>query len=450
MSFFFKLFNKKKKSFAQPTAEIVLNSSEFNINAMLDDVTNAIMSKSDTKNVNLLFEADKTVPSKIIGDRLLIGEVLIALLDYVIALDITGDIRLTVQRLKVRRKELRLKFKIIYIDSRSNQASSVDKLNDFFDHKFSSLINIENRSLFTSRNILKKMGATFEALKEKNEIVFAIEVTLQAKNLDERRHYRLPSRDAIGLNVLILDEEFSATEALKQKLEYFQHNVVSSSKMFYKNNEVPNFSKYDIIFISDKVYSTDIGKQILETRKKSNIKFVLVENMFHASKNDREALQIADSLMFKPVNQQTVFDLLINLYGDDRQDLLESNLDDQDQKVQKVHQVFVAKAGLERAGNNSAMFNEVLREFLIKYSNVGAMVNNLLKAKRLDAIQTYLFDLKGVLANIGAYRLSHHIELLEHSIIEEDTEKISKNIMIFKQEFFDVSKAIENFMLHID
>ncbi len=424
-----------------PEREIIPDSSEFNFNAMLDDVTNAVTVKSEKKGLSLLFEVERDVPSKVIGDRLLLGEVLINLLEYIISLSRSGDVKLKVERLAVKKEELRLKFMIIHADSEQDHAGMIENLNALFNLKHFPGLDPEQKPLMIAREILQKMDAVFHAEYAADKLVVNVEIALQAENLQEKRHYRLPSKEATELRVMIIDEEANAAEALQKKLEYFRHDVVIGPKSFYNAN-FPDFALFDMLYVSDKVFSSDLGRQILRAKSEHGLKFILVENMFRPAKDDKEALNIADSLIFKPINQQVILDLLINLYGEESEE--------ETRKSQKMSQVFLAKDGLKHAGNDTAFFQRTLQEFFNMYADSNREIITLLNTGKLDAAQKYVAELKAVLANIGAYSLSHHVLLIEQGLQEHNHKHVKKYVTTYKDKFTDTSKAIKNFMIHIE
>ncbi len=301
--------------------KIVLKSSEFNINSVLNDVANALSMVSKKRGNSLNFEMNKNVPPKMTGDRLRLGKVLLNLLDNALAFTYKGEVKLTVERIGSEKDEVKLRFKVSDTGVGIHPEALEDLLLPFLNGKIHSLdaFGITGRGLLDAREIVNAMHGTISVISEQRKgSTFIVDVSFESEHMNEPRQYRLPSIKAVGLDVIIMDEDQNAADALKQLLEYFQHNVVTFVvPRLHEKSELPQFKKYAIAFVSDRLFTDQLAYQLLLAKSKHGLKFVLVENMYHEAKHDKKALELADKLVFKPFNQQMIFELLSSMYSEE-------------------------------------------------------------------------------------------------------------------------------------
>ncbi len=288
---------------------------------MFVEIVNKLDATLNRKGINLIFETAPDVPSKVISDRLLLGEVLLDLLDNAIAFTEEGNIWLNVIRLPTEKDEVRLRFDVMDTGVGIHHEALQDILIPFCQDKIESLeeIGLSGKGLYRIREILKKMDGqlSIESL-EGHGSTFSAEVSLHAADINEQRHYRLPSIKALSLKVLIFEDNEEQAKVLKKFLEYFHHDV-EILNIRHIHIELMKTAAYDIVFISQKLIHQKLEALLLQLKSKSSIKLVLIENMIIKSQNNISALKIVDQLIYKPYNQQSVYDLLLRLYDDEAQ-----------------------------------------------------------------------------------------------------------------------------------
>ncbi|RLA73092.1 MAG: hypothetical protein DRG30_06710, partial [Epsilonproteobacteria bacterium] len=121
-----------------------------------------------------------------------------------------------------------------------------------------------------------------------------------------------------------------------------------------------------------------------------------------------------------------------------------------DQKVKKQQQVFAAKEGLERAGNDKELFSKILKKFLSEYNDSNILFNHFTEEDKFDEAQQYASELKGVLAKIGAYRFSYLLSLIEKAFAVNNRAYIEKYMAIYEVELTRTQDAIENFLVYLE
>ncbi|OQX59437.1 MAG: hypothetical protein B5M52_03365 [Helicobacteraceae bacterium 4484_230] len=328
MGFFSKFLRKKKytdnkkngagtseKRTNRTADEISIKMVEFNINDLFDDLAKATAKSRNKKKIELFFESEKNVPSKVIGDRNYLGQVLWHLLDNAVDFTDAGkEIRLCAERKYSNLNEIHLRFKITD-NGKGIQQKAIDEiLTPFFNGQLPSLkeFGIEGRGLFSAREILNKMKGklSVKAGKEGGS-VFMVDIPLFSTDPLNKRHYRLPDNASKILKIKIFDTNRSSASGLKKLFEYFRHEV--SAPVSNRLNTVVGIDDYEMIIIPDKLINEKIAAQIRAAKSKKDLKLVLITDSYTHS--GKRALELADGQIKKPFTQQMIFQLLINLYA---------------------------------------------------------------------------------------------------------------------------------------
>ncbi|MDA3946329.1 MAG: response regulator [Helicobacteraceae bacterium] len=294
--------------------KLEIKEKPFDINELLDIVVRSVLERIEKKDVEVIFDIEKNVPPHIIGDPIRIGQVLTNLLENGIKFTHAGEVKLHVKRLSQTDDNFQLMFEVV--------DTGVGMLESKLDAIFTPFYQINNNDsaglgLSISKALVEMMGGEILVATELNRgSTFTFVLGLKEVDAEEKRHYHLPDHAYHSRRILIVDYHDNAATAMKHLLEYFHNDVDIFS---HSDLEVmaPDLSKYEMLFISEKLLSFELIKQIDPLKKSNNIKVVVVGSMLHKTNNSHIVDKLADSRIMKPVNQQNIFDLLVTFYGDD-------------------------------------------------------------------------------------------------------------------------------------
>ena len=294
--------------------KLEISVKPFNINELLDIIVSSVLERIEKKDVEVIFDIEKSVPPRIIGDPIRIGQVLTNLLENGIKFTNSGEVKLHVKKLGESEEGIQLMFEIIDTGIGIPESRLDDIFTPFYQIKNN---NSAGLGLSISKALVEMMGGEILVSTELNRgSVFTFVLELQEVNADEKRHYRLPDSAYKTRKVLILDYHDNAASAMRKFLEYF-HNEVDIFSQSELESMAPDLKKYDMIFISEKLLNFELIKQIEPLRERDLLKVVVVSSMLHKANKTNVIEKLADSRIMKPVNQQTIFELLIDLYGDE-------------------------------------------------------------------------------------------------------------------------------------
>ena len=292
--------------------KLVIEKKPFNLNELLEIIVNSVIDRIEKKDVEMIFDIEKSVPPRLVGDPIRIGQVLTNLLENGVKFTNAGEVRLRVKSLSTKDGIIQLMFEII--DTGIGIQES--KLDDVFT-PFYQIINTNSAGLglSISKALVEMMGGELLVSTEINRgSTFTFVLGLQELNSEEKRHYRLPDDVYKPRRILIIDYHESAAHAIQKLLEYF-HNEVDICTKDELDLKLPNLSGYEMLFISEKLLSFELIKIIDPLRIQDKLKVVVVGSMLHKMNNSNLVEKLADHRLMKPVNQQNIFDLLVDFYG---------------------------------------------------------------------------------------------------------------------------------------
>ncbi len=491
MSLFGKLFKKSSKEpviFEDERSEPVeLKSIPFNLNDTLRDAANVLAYEAQSKNVSIIFRVKKNVPSKVIGDRYKLAKVLNEIIGNAIDFtDKSKDVIVQIERNEKNEESVELHFEVIDsgvgIDERAVEEILMPMLTS---DKRARTFGIEGEGLERARDIIHAMRGSIQMkCHEKKGCRVSFFVQLGAKNLHEKRHYRLPSKAGVGLKSLVVDEDAGSAKALVPMLEYFRHKVTLG-----EIGDLHDVSGYDLVMVSSRYWSESLQKRFEELSPRPKI--VMIESMIQHHHVEDRALEYVDWLIYKPFTQQFVYEMLVALYSDtlshaseneeeisegkelqlsaSKSEKSESGIEIATSAVEAFlnggnideggsddegrcicckysHQFFVAADGLQWCNNDYAEFVERLKEAIWKFVKADKVVVGMVQKGELEKTAEYCAKMKVPLAELGIYKLACLCNLLESACQERHTKDIEMLSKSFGYVLSQTISALDQFI----
>ncbi len=293
--------------------KLEIKEKPFDINELLDIIVRSVLERIEKKDVEVIFDIEKNVPPHIIGDPIRIGQVLTNLLENGIKFTHAGEVKLHVKRLTKNNDEIQMMFEVV--DTGVGIPES--KLDEIFTPFYQ--INNNNSAglgLSISKALVEMMGGEILVSTELNRgSTFTFVLALKEVDAQENRHYHLPDNAYKPRRILILDYHDNAAVSMKNLLEYFRNEVDVFSQADFESM-APDLGSYEMLFISEKLLSFELIKQLAPLKANENVKVIVVGSMLHKTTNANVIQQLADARVMKPVNHQNIYDLLVGFYGD--------------------------------------------------------------------------------------------------------------------------------------
>jgi len=320
-----------------------LEKISFDLNMILSYLADMTTLKAQEKGINLTFDIDHNIGRNYFGDPLRLSQVLLNLLSNAIKFTEDGSVTLSIKTIDLIDNKVTLQFEIkdtgigIKKEQVQNLFQSYSQASSNTSRKYGGT----GLGLTISKQLVELMGGKIWAESEYHKgSSFFVNITLEADN--DKRNYRLPSKDIMNMKVLIIDSNISSNDSLKNLIEYFRMSVKSATNIDDATKLI-NENKFDILFIDKSMYDLlDVDFHKLKT----NIFVVLIENWKHILKNEHTYNEVVKETLKRPFNQHMVFEILSSLYNIN---VLEGNIMQTDQhnkdsiKALGKHKILIAE-----------------------------------------------------------------------------------------------------------
>lgn len=289
--------------------KITIEQIPFDLNALLDDISNIVLPKAIEKNIDIIFDVDRSVPNKLIGDPLKLLQVLVNLLGNAVKFTSTGSVILRVASQQINRINLKLTFEVIDTGIGMNE-EQIHKLFHSYaqgDDTVSRKYGGTGLGLVISKNLITLMGGSISVKSVPGQgSTFSFDVKLHSDLEYEKRRYRLPTKELMCKNVMILDNNSENIAALQRGLEYFHYEV----KGFTNSNEALKLLEtchFDMIFVDTRLVLGGEFKKLLQSKIRDNdLKIVWF---------GEDVRKTGGAILRKPFNQLHVLNIILSVFG---------------------------------------------------------------------------------------------------------------------------------------
>jgi signal transduction histidine kinase/CheY-like chemotaxis protein len=293
--------------------KVDLRHELFNINNVLDEMAGTVSSRARGSKVEFIFDIEKEVPAKFIGDSLRLGQVLTNLLSNAMKFTKDGEVKLHIRRLADRGEKVVLEFAI------SDTGVGIDpkRFNDIFE-PFSSANDLKETGLglYISRALIEMMGGSIEIKSEVDKgSDFILTIPFDVPDVNEKRHYRLPAKEYTARTFVIVEVQPTAADALKKMLEYFKHSVSVRSLAAIGNKSDILFES-EVVIIAEDAFTPEVQALVRRVKSETDNKVVLAGSMINEPHDVSALKSLIDARIMKPLNLQRVYDLIVDLFED--------------------------------------------------------------------------------------------------------------------------------------
>ncbi|MDQ7084308.1 MAG: response regulator [Sulfurovum sp.] len=302
--------------------KIEILNEEFNINNILNEVSGSICRKFTGSQSELIFEIDKNVPRRLIGDSLHIEKILESILEYQMGQGTAIEVKLKIAMFNTHGNSVDMQFSITDTGSGIDENTVESLFNPYYDEALGGYVGL---GLFISNELVNLMDGTLSVQSTMGRgNTFTLSLPLYVHDKANQRRYRLPKKGLIEKKVLIVDEHYNAALAIKEMFAYFRHEVtVLSLNDFHK--ERADFRAFDIVVLHQNIFDATLIEYIQEVKAEKTFHVVALNALLRTNKSDFIDTSI-DSYLFKPVNQERIFELIICLYDKKEEILLENKV----------------------------------------------------------------------------------------------------------------------------
>ncbi|MBF0224452.1 MAG: response regulator [Desulfobacterales bacterium] len=403
------------------SGKLRMESVIFELEDVLSKLADLISMKAEEKGLELIFSVDKSVPDRLEGDPLRLGQILTNLCSNAVKFTEKGHILIQIKKAKstsyLDQNKIKLHFSVkdTGIGLKKHQIKQLFQSFSQADNSTTRKYGGTGLGLSISKHLIEMMGGQIH-VKSKfgrgSEFYFT--ACFRWHETDKNKK-TIPPDDLKHLKVLIVDDNPVARDILQETLNAFSfisHAVASGEEAIEALKKSIPEDPYQLILMDWKM----LGMNGIETARyiKKNFDMAHTPQILMISAYDSEEIkQEAKSLdintfLTKPVSRSSLFDSIINVFGkfhvSNAKDLHKDLLNSEYEGFQNVKILLV---------EDNLINQQVATEFLEAMGVQVIVANNGKEA--LVQIQNQVFDL--ILMDIQMPELDGY----------ETTQRIRKN-----------------------
>jgi len=290
--------------------KVHISHEEFNINNVLNEVSGTICSKFSGSQCELIFDIDKNIPRKLIGDSLHLGQILESILEYQLNEDTTTEIKLEISMFETYGDSIEIQFKITDIGLGLTQDVQEKLFIPYYDEEKGTYVGL---GLFIANEFISMMNGKLSLQSTLGKgSTFTLAIPFKFVDKTNKRMYRLPKKILIEKKVLIVDDNYSAALAIKKMFAYFKHEVTVLTQEEFRRN-IPNITPYDIVVLNESLFSARLVEYLNKIKMGKSLKVMALHSLLKAQR-DSFIDDVIDNYLYKPLNQERIFELILSLY----------------------------------------------------------------------------------------------------------------------------------------
>jgi signal transduction histidine kinase/DNA-binding response OmpR family regulator/HPt (histidine-containing phosphotransfer) domain-containing protein/HAMP domain-containing protein len=302
----------------------------FQLEEVLDDLTNLMALKAHEKGLEFLIHVDPEVPYALMGDPLRLGQVLINLTNNAIKFTPSGEIILKARAVEKTEKRVTLAFSVRDTGIGMTQAQMEGLFQAFTQADTSTTRKFGGTGLglVISRRLVAMMHGDISVESEPGRgSVFSFTAVFERQETEKRKPDRfVPAPDLRDMRALVVDDNESAWEIMDSMLSSFTFDVTLANSgvqclemLFEARLEKP----FDLIIMDWKMPGIDgleTARQIITgyaARGEKRPKIVML-TAYGREEEMRQAQEIGiDQFLLKPVSHSSFFDVIMQAFGRD-------------------------------------------------------------------------------------------------------------------------------------
>ncbi len=290
--------------------KIEIVHEEFNLNNVLNEISGSICSLYMGKNLELIFDINNNVPRLLKGDSLHLGQVMNSILEYMMEQLSAEELKLEISMFNTFEEKIELQFQFSDTGEGITNEQVEALFSPYYDEKNRSYVGL---GLFVANELVEMMNGELIVQSQLGKgTTFTLTIQFDIVNKENKSIYRLPEKILTAKKVFIVDNNYNSALAIKKMMAYFQHEVkVLSKEEFMKN--MPNLTPYDIVILHDDLFTFRLVEYLNKIKMGKELKVIALNSLLRTSESSFID-NIIDTHLMKPLNQERIFEMIVDLY----------------------------------------------------------------------------------------------------------------------------------------
>ncbi|MGV8118767.1 MAG: response regulator [Candidatus Xenobiia bacterium LiM19] len=305
-----------------------IEAVEFDLDDVLEKVTNLTALKAEEKGLELLFTRGPGVPDSLVGDPLRLAQILINLTNNAMKFTEKGEVVISTEMAESNEKEVTLKFSVrdTGIGLTEEQIGRLFQSFSQADGSTTRKYGGTGLGLAICKRLSELMGGRIWVESEPGKGSSFIFTVVFGHSTQPKSERLLPIPDLRGTRALIVDDSKIAREILVNALTSIDFNVTavsSGSEALAELEREDGKKPYEIVFMDWKMPGMN-GTESIKAIKKSGKLAHLPQFIMVTAYGREEILKEAEdaginSFLIKPVSNSILFDTIMGVMGKEAQ-----------------------------------------------------------------------------------------------------------------------------------
>ncbi|MBU0680343.1 MAG: response regulator [Proteobacteria bacterium] len=362
--------------------KLELNPSEFNLEDILQNVTDIASINDRQSNVELIVATAPEVPTSLIGDPLRLSQILINLVNNATKFTDMGEIIISTEVVDKNDDHVTLRFSVMDtgIGMTPNQQGKIFEAFLQADNTTTNHYGGTGLGLTISRLLVGLMGGSLQVksqLGQGSTFTFDLPFARPASQIACSDH--LPE-SLIGMEVLVVDDNPTVQKIFKIILESFALKVTIAGSgeeaLILIDKAAEDGTPFRLIICDWQMAGLngiECARKVLNNTKLPFKPAIIMVTAYEANDIYRKTEELGlDGLLFKPVNKQTLFEGIIAAFN---KKIVPSILTEPDKKIEKDLKKTIANAEILMAEDND-INRQVAQEILESWGSSVTVAHN--------------------------------------------------------------------------
>ena len=305
-----------------------VESVEFSLDKVWDNVSDLIGMKAEQKDIELLVTRGHGVPDVLVGDPLRVGQVLINLANNAVKFTEAGEIVVSVELVDSDRERVTTKFAVkdsgigMTEEEQKNAFSAFSQADASTTRRFGGT----GLGLTISRQLVELMGGEIGVESEPGKgSTFCFTIPFRIPSQAIKAAPPAPDPDLRGKRVLVVDDNEASRQILKEHLVSmnFVPSTVGSGRdaiaELVRAASDPDDEPYDLVLMDWKMPEMDgieTSRIIQRSSDLTTVPVIIMVTAYGREDVMRKADEAnLDGFLLKPVSRSTLFDSVMSAFG---------------------------------------------------------------------------------------------------------------------------------------
>ena len=291
--------------------KIEIVNEEFNINNVLNELSGTICTQFSGSEVELIFDIDKNIPRRLVGDSLHLGQTLKSILEHILVQGDLDEIKLEISMFDTFDEHVELQFQFSDTGRGLDPEALDDLFVPYYDEETGMYVGL---GLYVANELVNMMGGKLSVHSiEGKGSTFTLFLPFDIVEKTNQRKYRLPEKILIEKKVFIVDTNYNSALAIRKMFAYFRHEVkVISLEEFMKN--IPNLTSFDIVVLHESLFTVRLVEYLKKIKMEKELKVIALNSLLQSDKKSF-VNEVIDTHLFKPLNQERIFEMIVDIYN---------------------------------------------------------------------------------------------------------------------------------------